>query len=386
MKALTIGANAVRRLLRDRSNIFFVFIFPMLLIVVIGVSFGGDFKPRLGLLAESDGEFVMALVDRIEREDAITVEPVADVAALNDGVERGRLEAGLVIPAGYDAQLADGAVAQVQFLGGNTIITQQLRVMVEAAVAEENVGWVAVAALGADTSSERASVLATAAQVRPLAGDVAVDAVSSGEALLPDTLGQFDLGASQELLLFIFLASLAGSVTLVQSRKWGVTRRMTATPTSARTIVTGEALGRFLIAMVQGVFIMVGSLVVFAVNWGDPMGAIALLVVFCAVGAGAGMLVGATVDNDQQAGSFGIFAALGLAAIGGCMVPIEFFPPTMQTVAHFTPHAWGLDGFAELVRNNGTIVDILPELGVLAGFAAVLLGLASWRLRKTLTA
>ena len=73
---------------------------------------------------------------------------------------------------------------------------------------------------------------------------------------------------------------------------------------------------------------------------------------------------------------------LGLA-LGGCMLPIELFSPTLQTVAHFTPHAWGLDAFAELVRNNGTIVDILPELGVLLGFAAVLLTLATWRLRVT---
>jgi ABC-2 type transport system permease protein len=54
-------------------------------------------------------------------------------------------------------------------------------------------------------------------------------------------------------------------------------------------------------------------------------------------------------------------------------------------VAHFTPHAWALDGFAKLVRNNGTIVDILPELGVILGFALVLLTLATWRLRVTLT-
>ncbi len=208
---------------------------------------------------------------------------------------------------------------------------------------------------------------------------------SAGEAVLPESLGQFDLGASQQLLLFVFLTSLAGSVALVQARQWGVTRRMVATPTPARTIVTGEALGRFLVAMVQGVFIMIGALALFSVNWGDPIGAIAILVLFCATGAGAGMLVGSTVSNDQQAGSFGIFASLGLAAIGGCMVPIEFFPDSMQTVAHFTPHAWGMDGFAELVRREGTIADIATELTVLALFAAGLLALASWRLRKTLT-
>lgn len=98
------------------------------------------------------------------------------------------------------------------------------------------------------------------------------------------------------------------------------------------------------------------------------------------------MLLGSVLDNDQQAGSVGIFASLGLAALGGCMMPLEFFSGPMLTVAHFTPHAWGLDGFAELVRHDGTIADILPELAMLSVFAASLLGLASWQLRRTLTA
>jgi ABC-2 type transport system permease protein len=57
----------------------------------------------------------------------------------------------------------------------------------------------------------------------------------------------------------------------------------------------------------------------------------------------------------------------------------------MQKIAHITPHAWALDGFAELVRRNGTVVDILPQLAILTAYAVVLLILASWRLRITLT-
>jgi ABC-2 type transport system permease protein len=95
--------------------------------------------------------------------------------------------------------------------------------------------------------------------------------------------------------------------------------------------------------------------------------------------------MGAVFSNDAQATGVGIIVSLGLAALGGCMVPVELFSPTMQKVAHLTPHAWALDGFAELVRRNGTVVDILPELAVLTAYATVLLVLAAWRLRITLT-
>ena len=97
------------------------------------------------------------------------------------------------------------------------------------------------------------------------------------------------------------------------------------------------------------------------------------------------MLLGSVFDNDQQAGGIGVVLSLGLAALGGAMLPSELFSPTMQRIAHLTPHAWALDGFAELVRRDGTAVDILPELGVLTLYAIVLLGLASWRLRVAIT-
>jgi ABC-2 type transport system permease protein len=97
------------------------------------------------------------------------------------------------------------------------------------------------------------------------------------------------------------------------------------------------------------------------------------------------MLMGATFRNDQQASGIGVMVALGLAALGGAMFPLDLFSPTMQRVAHITPHAWALDGYAELVRRGGNVVDIIPELGVLAAYAAGLLLLATWRLRVAIT-
>ena len=97
------------------------------------------------------------------------------------------------------------------------------------------------------------------------------------------------------------------------------------------------------------------------------------------------MLLGSLFSNDQQAGGVGVVLALGLAALGGAMFPLDLFSPTMQRIAHITPHAWALDAYAELVRRGGTTLDILPELGVLILYAVVLLSLAAWRLRVVIT-
>ena len=74
------------------------------------------------------------------------------------------------------------------------------------------------------------------------------------------------------------------------------------------------------------------------------------------------------------------------AAIGGGMMPLEVFSPVMRRVAHVTPQAWGNDAFAKLVGHGASVAGILPQLGVLAAVAAVLLALAAWRLRCILLA
>jgi ABC-2 type transport system permease protein len=137
--------------------------------------------------------------------------------------------------------------------------------------------------------------------------------------------------------------------------------------------------------MIQGLFIMIGAAVAFNVHWGNLLAAGVLLVLIALVGAGGGMLMGSVFDNDQQAGSVGVFAGLGLAALGGCMVPLEIFPDTMVKIAHLTPHAWALDGFTELIRQGGNLGSIVPQIGALIAFAAVLLALGTWRLRAKLT-
>ncbi|HEU4355560.1 MAG TPA: ABC transporter permease [Actinomycetota bacterium] len=385
MKALAIAAVNVRRMLRDRSNIFFVFVFPMLLILVLGVSFGQGFEPRIGLVAASPGRLGEDLVRELERMPDVEVVRYGSVEDLRTSVERGQLEAGVVVPEGYDAAIRAGRDAQVRYVARQSELGLQLSQTVRSAVAEQGQRLRAARLFVSEGAGPLDEGLARAGIAAQGLTPVEVVTTTVGEQRFPETLGRFDLGASSMLLLFIFLTSMTGGVALIETRRLGLSRRMLSTPTSVGTIVVGEGLGRFGIAMVQGLFIMLGSLIVFGVDWGEPLGSGSLLVSFALVGAGAGMLLGSLLRTEQQAIGVGILLGLGLGALGGCMVPMEFFSPTMVTVAHFTPHAWAIDGYAELIRRGGSLVDVLPYLGILLGYAAVLFGLASWRLRRAIT-
>lgn len=385
MKSIVITLVNVRRLFRERSTIFFVFVFPMLLILVIGAAFGGSYRPRVGVVAEDSGPYAVAFSAAVVAVDELEVSDYPDRTALLGDIERGRLEMGVVIPVDYDEQLNSGVTARVEYVGTADQNSVQLRATIEAVAANQSAIFRAARFLTEQGLAPFSTAVDISETVAAVAPGIDVVTTTAGEALFPDTLGQFDLGAPQELLLFVFLTSLAGSAALIQTRRLGVSRRMVATPTSIGQILIGETGGRFIIAMIQGIFIMVGAAIFFGVRWGNLLAAGVLLVLIALVGAGGGMLMGALFDNDEQAGSMGVFIGLGLAALGGCMVPLEIFPSAMKTVAHLTPHAWGLDGFAELIRRNGNLAAIGTDVLVLAGYAVVLLALATWRLRAKLT-
>lgn len=385
MKALWIGWVNIKRMIRERSNIFFVFIFPVALVLLIGVQFGSGFAPVVGVHQADDTRLSDAIVAGLEVDESVEVRLYEEIEALTTAVERGTAQAGLLLPSGIEETVAGGALVEFGLIGRPDGTGSRLQSVVAAAVSEVMTPVGAARFASVETGVAFADTLAIAEGVAGQGRPIAVEVSTVGEAIFPDTLGQFDLGASSQLVLFVFLTALAGSSALILTRQLGISRRMVSTPTPIRTILVGESLGRFGTALLQGIYIMMLTLIIFQVNWGDPIGALLLLVALSAVGAGAGMLVGATFRNDQQAAGIGVMLALGLAALGGAMFPIDLFSPTMQRIAHVTPHAWALDGFAELVRRGGSTVDILPELGVLALYATVLLGLAAWRLRIALT-
>ncbi len=382
MKVLAIGWVNTRRMLRERSNLFFVFILPIAIVLLVGAQFGGEFRPLIGVVA-ADDPLAEAVVSALDDEEAIDVLTYPEETLLVRAVERGVVQGGVIVADGMWETAARGEPVRVEYLARPD--QQQLREVVSSVVARVMAPVGAAQYAARHTGASFQEAFRTARASMPSEETIEVEVATLGEALFPPTLGRFDLGASQQLVLFVFLTALAGSSSLILTRQLGLSRRMLSTPTRVGTIVAGEAAGRFGVALTQGVYIMVATTLMFGVGWGDPLAAVALLVALSAVGAAAGMLMGATFENDQQAAGIGVMAALGLGALGGSMLPIELFSPTMRTVAHLTPHAWALDGFAELVRHGGTVVDVAGELGVLFGYAAVIGSVAAWRLRKAIT-
>ena len=384
MKALAIAATDVRRLLRWRANVFFLFLLPMLIILLLGAAFGGS-SARIGVVGGADG-LGQRLVAGIDARRAVEVHRFDGERALERAVARGRVDAGLVVPGDYDARASAGRAIALRYFGRPDSSAQQLASTVQAVAADQGAALGAAQLAARERGEPFGRALARASAMAAQVPRVTVALTAPDGAAYPRAEGRFASGASTQLLLFVFLNSLSAAVWLIETRRLGIARRMLSTPTSTRAILAGVLLGRLAIALLQALIIVVGSSLFFGVGWGNPLGTTAVVLAFCLVGTGAGMLLGAVCSTEQQAGPIALLLGLSLAAFGGSMVPLEVFPSSVRAVAHLTPHAWANDAFSKLLEHGGGAADVLPQVAVLLAFAGIAIALATWRLRRAVVA
>ncbi len=385
MKALAIGFNSLRRLARDRSNVFFVFALPLLPILVLGLTVGTA-TPRIGVHADGERtQAAQALIDELERVDGVDIVEFGTVDEARSRLEREDIEAFVVVPADYGAALDGGGTAELAYWAIPGTGGFEVQNFVESAVAAQNTTLRAIRLVEAETGvpdAEAAAVVTTTAEQQSAVAVRTVDA-DGDEFIEADAVG---FVAAQELVLFVFIMSMILAGAIVQSKRLGVTRRMLSTAATTTDVVAGEALGRYLVAVVQSAVIVVFTALLFGLDWGSWPATIAIVAAFCLVATAAALLIGAVVRNESQSQAIGMTIGLAMAALGGCMVPFEVFPDGLRTFAHITPHAWAVDAFTEVLQRGGGLGSIGTELAVLVGYGVVLLGIATIMLRRSIVA
>jgi ABC-2 type transport system permease protein len=70
-----------------------------------------------------------------------------------------------------------------------------------------------------------------------------------------------------------------------------------------------------------------------------------------------------------------------LAALGGAWWPMEITPAAYQTVVKVLPSTWAMSGLTSVVMNGQGLIAILPQTGILLGFAVVFFAIGIWKLK-----
>ncbi len=384
MKTLAILSANLRRLARSPRTLIVSAITPLLMIFLLGSAFGSSATTHVDVFAPHTW-YTDQLLRAIGHQQGLAVRRVESQQALRSAVEYGDAEAGVVVPANYDHILRSGQYIKVRYYAQRGINGQQISQIVQSGIAEESNEVVAARLLKRERGMTFDAAFAHALAFTPKLPLVVVHTVEPDGKRFPKMLTHFTIEAGNELLLFVFLTSLTSAAALVETRRLGVARRMIVSPTPVRSVIFGEALGPFVVACVQALLIVLLSWLLFGVEWGNGLAVTAVTVTFCLVAAGFAMLLGSILETEQQALAGAILVGLTFAALGGSMVPLIFFKPLLLDISHITPHAWGNEALMNLQRNGADLLDVLPQVGALVGFALLTFSVAVRRLHHELT-
>ena len=89
---------------------------------------------------------------------------------------------------------------------------------------------------------------------------------------------------------------------------------------------------------------------------------------------GVSLFLAALARTEIQVALVGSLLVLFLGLVSGCLIPRELMPEPMIQFSYWTPHAWALDAYRQLLLRPAPGVDITPNLEIVARSCLVLTG------------
>ena len=341
------GVNAWHVLRKDlgvgpRSPIFlYAIVLPVILTLLIRVVFGSLFDPmpRLGIVDEGESQ----VVQNVRDVEGIQVTFPESAAALKTLVENNDLDAGLVLPAGFDGALQAGQMPNVQFFfGGQSLASNRV-------------------VLGVTMVDLIRQVAGSPAPI-----DVETITVGEGEAVPI---------VSRLLPLIVLMAVLiAGALTpatsLVEEKEKRTLTALLVTPTRLGDVLLGKGALGFILAMATGVV----TLALNGALGANPAALILVLVLATLMAAEVGLMLGSFAKDTKALYTIWKSGAIVLVA------PVIFFiwPNLPQWIAKVFPTYYFLSPLFDIAIRGAGLADVWMELAIGFAICAVfLLGVAA---------
>ncbi|HEV3326220.1 MAG TPA: ABC transporter permease [Puia sp.] len=200
-------------------------------------------------------------------------------------------------------------------------------------------------------------------------------------------VSQHNVPAWTIFAMFFVVVSLGSGI--VREKLNGSSIRLKTLPTNYFVAILSKQVTYLGVTMAQALLIFAIGVWIFPVMGlprltlpGDWAGLVlvSLLCGCCAVSYA--ICVGVFAETEEQANGFGALSIVILAAIGGLMVPDFIMTGAFRTAMKFSPLHWCLDAYYGLFLEGGKLKDVWPNVLSLILIIAGLQGIALWGLRR----
>jgi ABC-2 type transport system permease protein len=364
----------ITHMLRDPRTLIFIFLMPILQLVLLGYANSTDVKNVPTVVFNQDNSSASrALLDSFQSTGYFSFDySVYSQADVNLLINSGQAKVGIIIPPDYNNKLAMGQTADVQVLLDGSDPTIASAVMSAAALAGQAHG-----------ASVRTQQLALQGPVRS-GGASPVD-VRTRVLFNPDLLSSYNVVPGLIAMILFQTATSLTALAIVKERERGTIEQLIVTPIRSWELVLAKIIPYIIVSFANTVLIMAIGTFMFGV----PLRG-SLVLLFAMVGLyllptlGLGLFISTVAQTQQQAQLMTMPIMLPSMMLSGFLFPISSLPVFLQFVGNLLP----LTYFIYILRSvliKGVGIDlIMPQVIALTIFAIALLGLAAWRFRKSL--
>jgi len=367
---LPIIKKELRQIKRDKRSLVILLFVPVFMLLMFGYALNFDVKHAPVAVLDLDRtEASRELWQQFGHNENFELR-----YWLNDrkeidwllGTERVRMA--IVIPRGYQRDLAAGRSPSVQFLidGANSNAATSVLGYLEAAVHQ----------LSLKLTAERALIKGSAAMKLPLDYRPRVwfnPELKSAKFLIPGLIG----------FILMVVAVISTALSIVREKERGTMEQLVVSPVSSLEMVVGKTIPYVIIALFSTTMILgLGALLFDVQIKGSLILLYGVTLVFILGALGMGLLISTIADTQQVAFMIAVIATmLPSYILSGFVFPIRNMPPAIQLITYAVPARYYLVCIRAIILKGAGLEAFWPQLLALFIFALAMLGLSSFRMK-----
>ena len=367
-RVAALVGKELKRTIREPANLFMVIVFPLVLTIAFGASFGaiggGETKYPVAVVNQDAGAWGTTLTSALAHVEVLTIYNYTDPAIAQSDLQQGRVKAVLTIP-------ADFTESMLSYIPNPSNPSKWHNATLSLSV-------------------DKGSMVASAA-IPPIMQQV-LQALTqtTTKSSTPITIGAPTLVDAQRISQFAYMApGLFGyaavflimivAQALTTEREQGILRRVSVTPTTVGDIFAGHIASNLIIGVVQVTMVFVAS---YAMGF-RPLGGVAgVAVAFAAVltltvcSVGLGLITAAFARNSGAATGISFVFILPLMFLGT-------FVPAPESISRLVPTWYVTDALTSIFLRGApvtspTIVNDLLSVAI-ASIGIVVVGMLAYR-------
>ena len=345
--------------MRSRTALFFVFIFPLLFMLIFGSIFsGGNSSPTPIYVQNLDGNNTVAMqfISTLNETHIVTVKTIPASANITSYISRNSISAALLIPQGFSQDYLTGKQVNLVYYYNPSQSTS--------AVAQQAIQYVVQV-----MNSHGAAVNGT---ISVSTASVSFKAVSTTDFLIPGLIG------------LVILTSPMFSMTFVVSsyKKEKIFRQLSLTPLSKSEWFISKFMWYLIISLLSAVEIIAVGYFFFGTTINLDLYMIPFILVGVFMFTSLGVLAGSVSKSEEGASVIGNIITFPMMFLSGTFFPVAIMPDWLQAIAHVLPLYYVINGLNSVMiysNYSAALIDIIVSIVVAAVIFLATIATFSWK-------